>query len=236
MRILLIDDDPDIGPLVKAALRPYIVEQTMTLQASREALAKKTYDLFLIDVSLPDGNGFDLCREIAMNPTYSQTPLIFLTARTETSEVVFGLSSGADDYITKPFHTSELKARVEARFRKLRANQAGHYRKHVFEFDTEFQKCVSVEGDAKVDLGLTPTEFRILLTLARNEGSIISRDDLVNSLWQSGGLHIAKRGVDSHIAHLRRKLGKYGNVVATFHGRGYSFVTEGSAAPVADNN
>lgn len=221
-RILLIDDCEDIGYLVNVSLEAYKVDQVRSLAEARTLLADGAYDLLLIDVVLPDGDGFRFCRELAQDPRLGSVPKILLTAKQTTSDKVFGFNCGADDYIVKPFDTPELKARVEARLRSHDASQPHNFRLGQFEFDHEFQRCFLLEDGHRRNLGFTATEFRIFLAMARREGLPLSRTELVNLIWKNHGLNIEPRGINSHIRHLRMKLGLYSRVIISVYGKGYA--------------
>lgn len=223
-KILVIDDCRDTQELVRSCLRTHDLDFSGSLSEARERLELQRYDLLLIDVSLPDGNGFDLCMELMSNAGYQAIPKILLTAHTEVSEKVHGFNCGADDYVTKPFVPQELRARVHSFLRRSSQTKSGSiYRQSSFEFNIDFQRCTMVLGEERRDLHLTPTEFRLLLLLARQEGSVLTRDELERALWLTAGVKIEKRGIDSHIAHLRKKLGEDGDAIVSVYGRGYSF-------------
>ena len=118
MQILLIDDCKETGILVTQSLYPLELTQALSIAEARNILKNKIFDLLLIDISLPDGNGFLFCSEISKHPNYLATPLIMLTAKDELSDKVHGLNCGACDYITKPFSLPELKARINAHLRQ----------------------------------------------------------------------------------------------------------------------
>jgi two-component system, OmpR family, response regulator RegX3 len=220
-RILLIDDSDEICVLVRKGLEPYSVEQARTISEAESALSASEHDLILIDVSLPDGDGFDLCLKLNETAQHKNTPKILLTAKDQVSEKVYGFKCGADDYVTKPFHHMELKARVD-RFLKERSDLKD-FVQGCFSFNLEFQKCSVQEAETSKDLGLTPTEFRLFLFLAKNEGRLMTRQDLEKAAWESHGASIEKRGIDTHIAHLRKKLGDLKSCIISVYGQGYSF-------------
>jgi DNA-binding response OmpR family regulator len=223
MRILLIDDSLEMGQLVSTALSPYHVDHALTLSMAVEKLAVETYDLMLIDVALPDGDGFKFCDELVRGGRFDDVQKVFLTGHGQVSDKVFGLNCGADDYITKPFVIAELKARVDSRLRHKKALANQSHRIHCFEFDSDFQKCFFVDGTNKVNLELTPTEYRIFLVLARGEGKSFSRGEIVRAVWTAHGMNIEERGVDAHVAHLRKKLQACGPWLVSVYGKGYAF-------------
>jgi DNA-binding response OmpR family regulator len=167
-------------------------------------------------------DGLDVCKQIQRE---GWTPVLMLTAKTEEADKVAGFAVGADDYLTKPFSLRELAARVKAILRRMERmseqKDTGPIEHHGLVMDPN-RRRVTVDGD---DVGLTPLEFEILLTLARDPGVVLSRDQLMDRVWGyrdfAGG-----RVVDSHVARIRRKLGEDGNeprFIRTVHGVGYAF-------------
>jgi DNA-binding response OmpR family regulator len=230
-KVLLIDDSVDALELVKASLKPYSVDHALSVSEAMVALDAEDYSLVLIDVGLPDGDGFEVCFNLARDPRYENVPKIMLTGRHQVSDKVYGLNCGAFDYITKPFNLSELKARVDSVLRRQPvASNATQITRLPFELNIEFQKGYLIEAGQKVDLDLTPTEFRLLLAFIRNEGRVLSRKELEQVVWEAQGVSIEARGIDTHISHLRRKLGTYKSLISSIYGLGYSFESTQRAA------
>lgn len=223
MRILLLDDCEETGILVKQSLFPLEVIHALSIQKAKTILENMSFDLLLIDITLPDGDGFSFCSEISKNPHYSATPLILLTAKDEVSDKVFGLNCGACDYITKPFHLPELKARINAHLRHKRLVSDFKLKSKFFELDANLQKCYIFKKDIPKDSGLTPTEFRILMSLFKNRGVAMSREEIIRAVWKNHGTSIEQKGLDTHVAHLRRKLAKAGSQIVSVYGVGYVF-------------
>lgn len=223
-KILLVDDDPEIACLVNLYLRVYDIHVAPNLQSAREKLATDNFFLILLDLGLPDGNGLQLCHEIYQKNKKSTCSVIILTTKGAKTEIVEGLDAGADDYIAKPFYGPELRARVEACFRRQPLVAKSPLVKiDCFEFDLEFQKCKVTEGQSQNDLRLTPTEFRIFLNLARSGNQLLSRNEISQKLWKESGVHVNHRAIDCHIAHLRKKMGVYSHYISAVYGKGYSF-------------
>ncbi len=222
-KILLVDDHDDMGELVTVSLSTYFVQQARSLQEARNLLQTSIYDLILIDVTLPDGSGFDLCLSLSQDPKYASIPKILLTGRAEPADKVYGFNCGASDYITKPFHILEFRARVGRYFNSKTDASDGDLNYGCFTFNINFHRCEIVDGKARQDLGLTPTEFRLFLALVKSEGQVLSRDNLERMAWESHGTYIQARGIDTHIAHLRKKLGDFSSVIVSVYGQGYAF-------------
>lgn len=225
-KILLVDDSTELGTMIKVALNEHLVQQALTLQEAYEQIKDTTYDLVLIDIVLPDGSGFDFCLHLSQNFQYEKIPRILLTAKDQPTEKVYGFQCGADDYITKPFNLVEFKARVGRYFKRRVGNTDTLLSYSCFLFNSEFQKCYFVDGSKQVDLKVTPTEFRLLLVLTKNEGHVLSRKTLESTIWESVGISIKVRGIDTHIAHLRKKLGDLGGRIISIYGQGYSYKTD----------
>jgi len=202
-RILLVDDDESIRTQTALLLEDegYDVEQAGT---SRDAIARfdrAPTDCVLLDVMLPDATGFDTCRALRAR---SDVPIIMLTARTDTFDIVAGLEAGADDYVTKPFEAKELAARIQAMLRRVR--DLGTDPKQIVLGGR--LEIVPDEGIVRCDgqeVHLTRTEFRLLCELAGAPGQLFSREGLLESVW--GYQHIGDtKVVDTHVHRLRSKV------------------------------
>jgi DNA-binding response OmpR family regulator len=222
--VLVVDDEEAIAEAVRARLASEGYEVLVAAdgpQAIRTA-ARARPDLVVLDLMLPGMDGLEVCREIQRD---RWVPVLMLTARTEEADKVAGFAVGADDYLTKPFSLRELALRVKAILRRVERiasmSSSGPLRRGVLEVDPS-RRRVTVDGE---EIGLTPLEFEILLTLAREPDVVFSRDQLMDRVWgyrdYAGG-----RVVDSHVARLRRKLGEDGQeprFIRTVHGVGYAF-------------
>ena len=221
MRVFLIEDDDDIALVVREALKSQGFEVDRFLKALEffRAVEKETPDLVIIDIMLPDFDGFRIANFLKNRPDLSDIPVIFLTARISEEDKLKGFDLGADDYITKPFSVKELIARVNAVLRRAGKKKEGKvFKVDGLEVDTEKVK-VMVGGK---EVKLTPSEFKILKFLLENYGKPVSRDRLIEMVW--GYEHEAgDRTVDVHIKHLRDKLGDYGRFIKTVRGFGYKF-------------
>jgi DNA-binding response OmpR family regulator len=222
-KILLIEDHEEMGELVRLGLTAYSVHQAYSLQTAKEALQKHVFDLILIDVTLPDGNGFDFCLGLSQDPRYVSIPKILLTGKSEPADKVYGFNCGASDYITKPFHLLEFRARVDRYLASRSESVNGQFIYDCFSFNMNFQRCEVLDDNDRRDLSLTPTEFRLFLALVKSEGTVLSRDELERMAWESQGTFIQIRGIDTHIAHLRKKLGPLGAMIISVYGQGYAF-------------
>ena len=215
-RILIVEDEMEIAAALEYDLKLEGYEVEVARDGERASLRGRepAWDLILLDIMLPRKDGFDVCRELRRAGV--RTPILFLTAKTHEAEKVLGLDLGADDYITKPFSPRELRARIRAR---LRGTQAEN--EEVLHFgDVQIDVArgeVRKEGE---NAGITPMEFKLLLTFAKNRGRVLSRDQLIGLAW-GGGTAVTDRAVDAHIVNLRRKLGQ--DLIASVRGMGYRF-------------
>ena len=222
--VLVVDDEEAIAEAVRARLESegYRVVVASDGQQAISLHAEHRPDLVVLDLMLPGMDGLEVCQEIQRN---AWTPVLMLTARTEEADKVAGFAVGADDYLTKPFSLRELAARVKAilrRMDRMRAHESDGPIAHGGLVVDPNRRRVTVDDG---EIGLTPLEFEILLTLARDPGVVLSRDQLMDRVWgyrdYAGG-----RVVDSHVARIRRKLGEDGNeprFIRTVHGVGYAF-------------
>jgi DNA-binding response OmpR family regulator len=200
-RILVIEDDVAIrrSLVLLLGLEGFTVVEAASLTAAHSALDEGFVDLCLLDVNLPDGSGFDLCKQVrAVRPTL---PVLFLTSRTDEDSVVKGLTLGGTDYIRKPFGNLELLARIRAALRRFSSDRVGcgplviDRATHIAEFN-------------KVPLDLNRRELEMLIVFAEQPGRVFTREQLIARLGPN--TEIYDRTIDSHLSHLRRKLKEAG--------------------------
>ena len=214
MRVLIVEDDDAIAiPLAKGLVREgFEVERVSTGQAALDAAPA---DLILLDLGLPDLDGYEVCRRIRAS---SDVPLIVITARGEEVDRVIGLELGADDYVVKPFGLRELVARIRAVTRRsgARPEPVGEQlRAGPLEIDRRTHR-VTVNGDA---VALTRKEYDLLVSLASDPGAVRTREDIIDEVWDPHWFGPTKT-LDVHVASLRRKLGDPG-WIETVRGVGY---------------
>ncbi len=223
--ILVVDDEPDLLELVQYNLAAAGHDVTC-VGSGEEALAavgSLRPDLVILDVLLPGMDGLDVCEALKGDAQTSIIPIVMLTARGEEADVVTGLEVGADDYLTKPFSPRELLARIKAALRRRRTNPVPDA-----EMIVRGGLVISPgEHDVRVynqSIRLTPTEFRVLQLLARRPGWVFTRYQIVD--WARGtdiSVTVTERSVDVHVAALRRKLGRFREMIETTCGIGYRF-------------
>jgi DNA-binding response OmpR family regulator len=219
-RILAVEDDERIRTAVKMALEDegWQVEEAETGEAALEAFNRHPSDVVLIDIMLPGLDGFEVCRSMRRT---SDVPIVMVTARADTHDVVAGLEAGADDYLTKPFAPKELSARIRALMRRARKPDATTT---TMRFgDLEIIPDAGVVRRAGTELHLTKTEFRLLCELASSPGRVFSREVLLERVWGYGYFGDG-RLVDVHVRRLRTKIEAdpaNPRHVATVRGLGY---------------
>lgn len=200
--ILIIEDDAVLNNGIVLSLKQdgFDFSQALTVKEARQYLDKQKFDLVILDINLPDGTGFDLCREIRRT---SSVPIIMLTANDMELDIVTGLDLGADDYVTKPFSLMVLRARVDALLRRTGKNLAPvriDLGDCVFDFDNmEFIK----NGH---ELTLSKTEQKLLKLLVNNRGTILPRSLLIDRIWSDGAEYVDENALSVSISRLRNKL------------------------------
>ena len=206
-RVLVAEDERDVAELIRYTLAREgfeVVVATNGADALREARESRP-DLVLLDLMLPQVNGWELCRRLKQDPATRMLPVIMLTARAEEGDKVLGFELGADDYVTKPFSTRELVARVRAVVRRSRPPEVEERRHRIKVGDLVVDRQrfeVTVGGRA---VTLTPKEFELLATLAAEPGRVFGRDVLLDLVWGRDGF-VEPRTVDVHLARLRAKF------------------------------
>jgi DNA-binding response OmpR family regulator len=217
--VLIIEDDPRIRRIVQMTLQREGLEvlEADSGEAGLQRLAERDFDVVLLDLMLPGKDGFEVCREIRRT---SNVPIIMVTARGDSHDVVAGLEAGADDYVSKPFVAKELSARIRALARRTRVPEP-RLRISVGDLEISPQDGTVVRGGEPVNL--TRTEFRLLCELAAEPGRVLSREELLERVWGYDYFGDS-RLVDVHVRRLRKKVEQEPSsptVVTTVRGMGY---------------
>ncbi len=229
VNILLVEDDPEIARVIRDTLRRegHAVTWATTGLEGWEDFQHGAYDLVLVDLMLPEMDGFTLCKNIRLR---SDIPMVIISARTDEKDKIDGLNLGADDYVEKPFSVMELKARVDSQLRRWKrykgaeVNVAESTYEHGLTISWEFEQ-VFLQG---VELNLTSKEFALLKLLANHPQRTFSKEELYEHVWnqiEAEGLHT----VTVHIKSLREKIGespKQPTFIQTVWGKGYRFIGE----------
>lgn len=220
-RILLIDDQAEFHFLVRQAVFPHDVVYAQTTDRALTSIEAGAPDLILLDVGLPDSDGFHLFPRLRAIPALSQVPILFLSGKGTLPDRLTGFALGADDYIVKPFEPLEFKARIEARLASSAKSGRDLPRTiHSGNLKLDFGRMRASYLDR--DLELSPCEFRLLSHFVTHEGYVASRDQLMTAAW-SGDVDILDRTVDRHVSMLRKKLSATGCSIKSVRGMGYAF-------------
>ncbi len=221
--VLVVDDEQDLCEILKFNLETegYVVD---TASSAEDALGMDlpAYNLLLLDVMMGGISGFAMAKQLKNNPTTSDIPIIFLTARDTENDTVTGFNLGADDYISKPFSIREVLVRVRAVIRRSGIH-SDNEEKNVISYQglrmNLDKKTVGIDG---IDVPFTKTEFEILQLLLEEKGRVFSRQELIDRIWPKDVL-VLDRTVDVNITRLRKKIGKFSKCIVTRLGFGYYF-------------
>lgn len=216
-KILLVEDNETIVMGLKYSLEQenFQVISALDIEKAKEVLSQETIDLILLDVTLPDGNGFELCKYIKQK---LDVPVIFLTAQDEETSVVVGLDMGADDYIVKPFRTRELISRINSVLRRYDKNieKASIVQYKNIKIDTNMAKVYKDNEE----IIFTSLEYKILLMLFTNQNKLITREELLDKIWDIAGNFVNDNTLTVYIKRIREKL-EDDTIIKTVRGLGY---------------
>ena len=221
-QIMIIEDDIELGRGLTTALKSdgKTVFCVGTLKDAADQLLVSGPDLILMDINLPDGNGLDFLKEV--KGSHPEIPVIMLTANDTDNDIVRGLELGADDYMTKPFSLSVLRARVNTQLRRNTSRAPeDHFEVDGYIFD--FANMIFKKGDESFEL--SKTEQKILRILVANRGMTVKRNDLIDKVWTDGAEYVDENALSVSVKRLRDKLGAKDNI-KTVYGLGYCWKTE----------
>ena len=227
-RILVVEDESEIRDLIVLHLKRdgYTVDAVGSVEDAKPLLESTTYSLVVLDWMLPGASGVDLTKRLRAKSDRDDLAILMVTARAEANDIVAGLEAGADDYLSKPFEPQVLIARVRALIRRHRRPSNA-----VANVDGSAPESFQI-GELAIDAGtyevkcageivqLTPSEFKLLQTLAQNRGRVLTRESLIQHV-QGEGVSVVGRTVDTHVFGLRKKLGTCADVIETVRGIGY---------------
>lgn len=222
-RILVVDDEPEAVELVEFNLKQagYAVATAVDGAEALKKARSQPPDLIVLDVMLPEMDGFEICKTLRLEPATAQIPIIMLTAKAAEIDRVLGLELGADDYVTKPFSPRELLLRVKKLLARTTVPEKTEEQLRFGDLLIDLPRHLALWRGKSIDL--TATEFRLLTLLARRAGRVQSRDQLLRDVWEYDSL-IDTRTVDTHMRRLREKLGPAARHLDTVRGVGYRFV------------
>ncbi|HOJ10654.1 MAG TPA: response regulator transcription factor [Clostridiales bacterium] len=221
MKILFVEDDKIIasGLCYSLTQEGYFVTHCLNVESAKTLINENSYDLAILDLSLPDGSGYDICKMIKAK---KDIPVIFLTAIDDEVNVVMGLDMGADDYVTKPFRIRELLSRIKSVLRRYDKTGSS---KTLLEFgDVKIDTTQAKVYKENQEIMLTSLEYRLLLIFANNEGQVLSRNQLLEGLWDFAGDFVNDNTLTVYIKRLREKIeddSQEPKIIKTVRGVGY---------------
>ncbi len=223
-RILVVDDEFRIRQLIRkyAEFEGYTVEEAVDGMQAIDICRKEEFDLIIMDVMMPELDGFSACREIRK---FRQTPIIMLSARGEEYDKIHGFELGSDDYVVKPFSPKELMMRVSAVIKRSNGSNQTDVKKDIFTYEglsVDFSaRIVTIDGN-RIDM--TPKEYELFFYMVKNKGLALTRERLISEVW-GYDFFGDERTLDTHIKLLRKSLGEYSKCIVTLRGVGYRFET-----------
>lgn len=225
-KVLVVEDEKDIAELMALHLRREGIDVDMVDNGEQvlSMMQKTPYQLIILDWMLPGISGLDICKKIRSGQsTDNEIPVLLVTARAQTTDIVLGLEMGADDYITKPFDLPVFLARVRALLRRAGRAQVvdSEDRIQIGTLTLDNERHEVLCNDVRAEL--TPSEFKLLHAMMKNRGRVLTRERLIE-LVQGEGVTVIDRAIDTHIFGLRKKLGECANLVETIRGVGYRVV------------
>lgn len=225
-KVLVVDDEKDIVDILKYNLERENEFEVLTAKDGREALelAVNIPDLILLDIMMPELNGFEVCKQLKSNVNTSGIPVIFLTAKENEIDEILGLEIGADDYISKPISPRKVLARIKS---VIRRTSGDHEKQIKVEDNVKFRNLEIDSSSHSVRINekevfFPKKEFQLLHFLLSNRGKVYSREILLNQIWGEN-IYVVDRTVDVHVAKVREKLGEYSDYIETIKGLGYRF-------------
>lgn len=222
-KILVIDDDREqqdlLGKIVPAGVA---VSRAFSLSEAENELLKSTFDLVLLDVHLPDGDGLQFYAKMKTLPYAKDIPVIFITASTSAPSEIMGFSLGAEDYICKPVDPPRLRARLATHLQRIEQNRVEELllQRGDIRLNVSLQKATILRDGAEMVIPLTPVEFKLLFYFLRHEEHVLSRERLLNEIWGDAS-RVFDRTVDMHVSKLRKKIGESNFAISAVQGVGY---------------
>lgn len=223
-KLLVVDDEQNIRNIIKkyGEFEGHTIDEAVDGMDAIEKCKKATYDLIIMDIMMPNLDGFSAVKEIRKD---CQSPVIMLSARGEEYDRIHGFEIGIDDYVVKPFSPKELMMRVSAIMKRYKGEQNGK-QKEIFEFEglkVDFTARKVFIHDKEVEM--SPKEYVLLFYLIKNQGIALTREQLIHDVW-GYDFYGDDRTLDTHIKLLRKSLGEYNTLIVTLRGVGYRFETE----------
>ena len=223
-RILVVDDEFRIRQIIRkyAEFEGHSVEEAVDGMQAIEVCRSNEFDIIIMDVMMPELDGFSACREIRK---FTQTPIIMLSARGEEYDKIHGFELGGDDYVVKPFSPKELMMRVNAVIKRSNGGNNPELKKDIFTYEglsVDFSaRIVTIDGNR---VEMTPKEYELFFYMVKNKGLALTREKLISEVW-GYDFFGDERTLDTHIKLLRKSLGEYSRCIVTLRGVGYRFET-----------
>lgn len=227
VKVLVVDDEKDIVDLIKYNLEKeneFIVTTAYDGKQALELASTDKPDLILLDIMMPELNGFDVCKKLKSDNSTSKIPVVFLTAKENEIDEIVGLELGADDYIQKPISPRKVIARIKSVIRRtnMEQNSMPAYQEVIKYKNIEVDSNTHTVRISSKDVFFPKKEFQLLHFLLSNRGRVFSREVLLNQIWGEN-IYVIDRTIDVHIAKVREKLGEYSDYIETIKGLGYRF-------------
>ncbi|MFL5815185.1 MAG: response regulator transcription factor [Bdellovibrionia bacterium] len=225
-KVLLVEDSEEFQIVVSEFLgRDFDISFASTEKEALTALSQSEFDLILLDIVLLSGSGYRVLSELQRDPELSDIPIICISSRGSLPEKVMAFNLGADDYLVKPFEFIEFRARVEAKIKKRQRQESDQsvLKSGALELDRNTYRATLTVGSDKVDLGLSPIEFKILAFFIKNRERVLTREQILTGAWGNDSKAF-DRAVDVHVCSLRKKLRSHSRSIKAIHGLGYQFV------------
>ncbi len=223
-KIFVVEDSMDHQIQIRKALSHYDLRIEPNMKEAMNRINSEDFDLYILDIMLPDGDGYQICHWLQNNEKTKDRPIIFLSSKSEVGDRVHGLRLGAEDYICKPFAPEELLARVEVKLRKKKQPDT-ELDLGYLKFDFIGQKIFLRENGEEKQLDLTPREFKILSLMGRHLNSSLERQIILEEVWGKD-VHVSDRSIDTHVAAIRKKLGSHSHQLKSVHGKGYMLLSD----------
>ncbi len=233
LNVLIVDDCLEFQGIVKDALSGFnlLLSMATTTASALEQIQAKRFDLILLDLTLPDGDGYKIISAVNELRNQKKAKVVIISGSISTEDKVRSFELGADDFIVKPFDTREFTARIVSKLRKINDDSDVILARSNLELDLSQQKAFLFVNSKAVDCQLTPNEFKLLWFLVKNEGKFFRGEDLLTNLWPKE-VHVVKHNVYTHMCSLRKKMGKSSELIVSTPKAGYSFqVKEETSQP-----